>query len=187
MRASSAVWSVFAVALMALASCGPGPKPAPSAPAAPKSTPERASAAQRLFDQSTRDFHLPSAEATGTRRTTLLDGAAALYRQVLRDYPEQHHWCAQSQRSLGNVMAEQGDLAGALGQFDALSRHYPDEEWEILQAWKSAGDLLWLADLKDEARAHYRRIVERFDQPNRPQVYQLIVQAAKKRQAGPQP
>ncbi len=171
MRASSA-WLILCGALL-LAACN----------SVPKSTPQRAATAKLLFDKATKEFHLPSADAVGPLKAELLAAAASQYQQLQRDYPEQEIWCAQAQRSLANVRAEQGDLEAALKLYADIQRRYPNQEWEILQSWKSASDLLWQAERQEEARDHYRRIIERFDQPERPQVYKIIVQAAKKRLA----
>jgi hypothetical protein len=56
-----------------------------------------------------------------------------------------------------------------------VGEQYPQQNWEVLQAWKSAGDLLWDAGRKDEARQFYRQIVARFDQPDASAVVRTIV------------
>jgi predicted negative regulator of RcsB-dependent stress response len=62
-----------------------------------------------------------------------------------------------------------------------VGEQYPQQDWEVLQAWKSAGDLLWDAGRKDEARQFYRQIVTRFDQPDASAVVQMVVRVARNR------
>jgi tetratricopeptide (TPR) repeat protein len=145
---------------------------------------QRYEAAQSLFEQTTKVFHLPSADADGAERERLLAQAAAGYDELLRKYPDQSHWSAQALRSLGNVRAEQGRLDEAVGLYARVGARYPREDWEVLQAWKSAGDLLWEAGRAAEARRFYEKIVERFDSEPAPAVVQLIVRGSKSRLAG---
>src|SRR5262245_43021531 len=62
---------------------------------------QRYEAAKALFEQTTRNFHIPSVEAKGAERQKLLEQAAIAYQQLLQKYPEQDYWAAQSLRSLG--------------------------------------------------------------------------------------
>lgn len=142
---------------------------------------QRAAAAQALFDQTTKNCHVPAATARGAEQLRLLDQAARGYEQLLRRYPEQSNLCAQALRGLGHVRAAQTNLAQALTHYAAVAQRYPGEDWEILQAWKSAADLLWDAGRRDEAAKFYRQIVERFDGTNQPPVVQLAVKGAKGR------
>lgn len=147
-------------------------------------TPEqRASAAKALFDQTVKQYHLPSAEVTGAQRDQLLTQAAAGYEQLLRQYRDQPYWCAQALRSLGNIRAAQNRLDDAVQLYRQVGNRYPRQDWEVLQAWKSAGDLLWDANRKDEAREFYRQIVKRFDAAEAPAVYRVIVRSSQKRLA----
>jgi TolA-binding protein len=142
---------------------------------------DRAAAAKALFDQTVKQYHLPPAEARGTRRQELLAQAAAGYERLLKTFRDQPYWCAQALRSLANVRAEQGRHDEAVKLYWRVGEQYPQQDWEVLQAWKSAGDLLWDAGRKDEARQFYRQIVARFNQPDASAVVQTVVRAARGR------
>ena len=153
--------------------------------AAPKETPQqRAEAARALFDQTTKNFHLPSAEAHGAERDRLLAGAASGYEQLIKQYPEQTHACAQALRSLGNVRASQGRLDDAVKLYASVARKYPAEDWEILTSWKSAADLLAEAGRAAEAKPYYEKILARFDRPDAPAVVKTIVRGSRARLTG---
>jgi TolA-binding protein len=109
--------------------------------------------------------------------------AAAGYERILRQYPQQTNLCAQALRSLGNVRAAQGRLDDAVKLYAKVAQRYPGEDWEVLQAWKSAADLLWDAHRSTEAKTYYGRIVDRFDVPDAPAITKTIVQACRKRLA----
>ena len=145
----------------------------------PKQDP--AIAAKQLFDETTKLYHLPSADAKGAEQKRLLASAAAGYERLLRAYPGQTYWCAQSLRSLGNVRATQGRTAEAVQLYRRVGEKYPDQDWEVLQAWKSAGDLLWEDSRQAEAKTFYQQIVTRFDKPDEPPIFRIVVRAAKAR------
>lgn len=159
----------FLILLMLLTSCATPPNPA------------HTRAAKSLFESTARDYHFPSALATGTERNRLLNEAAAGYERILRQYPDQDEWCAKSLRSLANVRAEQNQLTVAVKLYASVAEKYPRQDWEVLQAWKTAADLLWDAGRPDEARPFYRLIITRFDQPTASAVVQTIVRAARRR------
>jgi tetratricopeptide (TPR) repeat protein len=142
---------------------------------------ERAEAAKGLFDGATKNFHTPSAQATGAEQTRLQDQAAAAYQQLLKQYPDQSYWAAQALRNLGNIRAVQTNVAEAVRLYSRVAEKYPGEEFEVLQAWKSAGDLLWEAKRPQEAAGFYQKIVARFDGTNQPSVVRLVVKGAKSR------
>lgn len=142
---------------------------------------DRAADARKLFEQTVKQYHLPSAEAQGASRQQLLKQAAAGYERLLKTYRDQPYWCAQALRSLGNVRAEQGKLDDAVRLYVRVGDHYPQQDWEVLQAWKSAADLLWDAGRNDEAGKFYRQIVARFDQPDAPPVIRTVVRVAQSR------
>lgn len=144
---------------------------------------EHFTAAKTLFDQTTKQFHLPSADAAGAARDKLLAQAAAGYEQVLRQYPDQSNWSAQSLRSLGNVCAAQGKLDEAVKDYARVAERYPREDWEIIQAWKSAADLLSDAGRLAEAKTYYQKIITRFDTPGASAVVKTIVRGSKSRLA----
>jgi TolA-binding protein len=79
------------------------------------------------------------------------------------------------------VRAEQGRLDDAIQLYASVADWYVHEDWEILQVWKSAADLLWDAGRQDEARKFYRQIIQRFDNAEAPAIVQSVVRAAKRR------
>jgi len=145
---------------------------------------ERETAAEELFNFTTRTFHIPSAEAEGAEQERLRLEAAKGYRTLLRKYPDQAVWAAQALRSLGNIEAARGDLDGAVKRFRAVGREYPGEGWEVLMSWKTAADLLWEAGRLEEAREFYQELVARFDDPEAPAVVRTVVRGSKGRLAG---
>ncbi len=150
--------------------------------ASSKQTPQqRSDAAKALFDQTTKAFHIPSAEAQGAARAELQRQAAAGYEQVLKKYPDQDYWAAQALRSLANIRAAQTNLDAAVKLYAAVGKKYPQQDWEVLMAWKSAADLLWDAGRRDEAKAFYQKIVSRFDVPDAPMVVKTTVRGSRAR------
>lgn len=145
---------------------------------------QRAQAAKDLFEQAVKLYHLPSAEAQGVGREKLLSQAGSGYGQLLKKYSDQPHWCAPALRSLGNIRAAQGRLPDAVKCYTRLEKQFPHEDWEILQAWKSAADLLWEAGRSEEAKVFYRKIIARFDQLEAAPIIQAMVRGSKKRLAG---
>jgi tetratricopeptide (TPR) repeat protein len=144
---------------------------------------ERYAAAKALFDRTTKSFHLPSAEAKASQKSQLLHQAAAGYEQLLDQYRDQSSWCAQAMRSLANVRAMQCRLDDAICLYARVEKEYPREDWEIVQAWKSAADLLWDAGRRNQAKEFYRKIVERFEAADSLTVVKSIVRGAKSRLA----
>ena len=145
---------------------------------------QRAAAAKELFEQTVKLYHLPSGEAQGMEREKLLAQAAAGYERLLKNYSDQPHWCAPALRSLGNIRATQGRVADAVKIYRRLEKQFPRDDWEILQAWKSAADLLWEAKQPEEAKVFYRKIVARFDQPDAAAIVKAIVRGSQSRLAG---
>ena len=145
---------------------------------------QRASAAQKIFEQTVKLYHLPSAEAQGAGREKLLAQAVAGYEQLLRKYSDQPRWCAPALRSLGNIRAAQGRLTDAVKCYTRLEKQFPHGDWEILQAWKSAADLLWEAGRPEQAKEFYQKIIARFDQPNAASIVMTIVRGSRSRLAG---
>ena len=149
-----------------------------------KETPQqRYDAAKSLFEQTTKQFHNPSATATGAERKSLHEQAARNYEQILRRYTDQTNWCAQARRNLGNIRAAQTNLDAAVKDYAAVAEKYPGEEWEVVQAWKSAGDLLWEANRREEARRFYQKVIQRFDGTNQPAIVRIVVRGARARLA----
>jgi tetratricopeptide (TPR) repeat protein len=164
--------SVLALALV-LVGCSPKTE-SPAPPAA---------SAQALFDRASTNFHLPSAQAQGAEKARLLEQAAAAYVELLTRQPEDAHWAAQALRNLGNVRAEQGRTNEAVKLYASVEQRYPQQRWEVLAALKSAGDLLWDASRRKEARMFYEKIVAQFDTPQATQVEKTILRGARVRLA----
>src|SRR5687767_5661778 len=118
---------------------GCGPKPVPPTAADPQ---QRYEAAKALFEKANREFHIPSAQARGLERAKLEDQAAALYANVARDYADQPIWAAQALRSLGHVHAARTNINEAVKLYAQVAEKFPQQDFEVLMAWKSAGDLL---------------------------------------------
>ena len=143
--------------------------------------PDAAAAAKELFDRITSDYHLPSADAQGAAKVKLLQQAAAGYESLLQQYPKSMPWAAQSLRSLGNIRNEQGQFESAIKLYASVETRYPSADWEILQSWKSAADLLWEANRHPEAKQFCQKIVTRFDTPHASAVVKTIVHASQTR------
>jgi tetratricopeptide (TPR) repeat protein len=139
----------------------------------------RAAEAKALFERTTKEFHLPSAVATGAEKRRLETEAVRGYQQVLEQYPEQEYWCAEALRSLGNVRAAQTNLNAALKCWSKVAADYPRQDWEVLLALKSSADLLWDANRRDEAKVFYQEVVSRFDRTNTAAVVRTIVRGSK--------
>jgi tetratricopeptide (TPR) repeat protein len=142
---------------------------------------ERAVEAKALFDRTTKEYHLPSAEAQGPKKEELLRQSIQGYESLVRQYPDQAVWCAQALRSLGNILASQGQLDKAVQYYEKVGAKFPAQDWEVLQSWKSAADLLWDAGRQAQAKAFYKRIVDRYDRSDATALCQLIVKGAKRR------
>jgi TolA-binding protein len=142
---------------------------------------ERAEAAKSLFEQTTKSFHIPSADAVGGEKTKLQAQAATGYEELIHKYPEQALYAAQAERSLGNIRAAQGKLDEAVRHYAAVGSNYPRQDWDVLMAWKSAADLLWESGRKEAAMPFYQKIVSRFDTADATSVMKLAVRASKAR------
>jgi tetratricopeptide (TPR) repeat protein len=110
--------------------------------------------------------------------------AAAGYQKLLRDYRDQPYWCAQALRSLGNVRAAQGKLDEAVKLYDRVAAQYPGNDWDVLQAWKSAADLLWEAGHHERAKIYDAKIIAKYGGAQEPAITELIVRTSKTRLAG---
>jgi tetratricopeptide (TPR) repeat protein len=143
-------------------------------------TPASHETARQVFDRTVREYHLPSAEASRAEREKLLAESATGYEQVLHLDVSDRPLCASALRSLGNVRAEQGHLDEAVKLWSQVGRQYPACDWEVLQAWKSAADLLWDADRQSDAVPFYRQIFERFRSAPSP-IMRTVARAASRR------
>lgn len=136
--------------------------------------------ARQLMERTVRDYHLPSAEAQGIARDKLLAQAASGYEQVLKLGRSDPWLCASALRSLANVRVEQGRVDEAVKLYSRVGDQYTTCDWEVLQSWKSAADLLWDAGRSGEAAAFYQKIVQRFGSDPSP-IVQTIARAARRR------
>jgi len=136
--------------------------------------------ARQIFDRTVREDHLLSAEVSGVEREKLLAQAATGYEQVLRLGGNDRPLCASALRSLGNVRAEQGRLDEAVKLWSEVGSQYATCDWEVLQSWKSAADLLWDAGRRDDATPFYRQIFERFRSAPSP-IMRTVACAAQRR------
>ena len=149
---------------------------------------QRYDAARVLYEQTTKNLHLPSASATGQEQQRLQTEAARAYEKLLKHYPEQEYWCAKALCNLGNVQAAQTNYAAALRSWSEVTTKYPRAEWEVLTALKSAADLQWDTGHQAEARVLYQKLVDQFDRTNAPAVGRTIVRGSRlKLQPPPSP
>lgn len=144
---------------------------------------ERSTTARALFEETTKEFHNPSAEAKAPEKARLLSEAARRYEQLLKEYPEEQNLGAQALRGLGHVRLAQGQTNEAVKFYSAVAEKYPAQDWEVLQAWKAAADLLWDAGQHGEAKKYYAKIVARFGKNDGPQIFQTVVRGSKARLA----
>jgi len=149
-----------------------------------QSSAEKYDAAKALFESTSKQFHIPSAEAKGTEKLRLQQQALAGYRQILNQHPDQDHWAAQALRNIGNIYAAQTNLTAAVQQYAEVELRYQNERWEVLMAWKSAADLLWDANQHNQAEQFYAKIVQRFDTPDAAQIIKMAVRGGKLRLSG---
>ena len=55
--------------------------------------------AKALFEHTSKYFHIPSAEASGTEKLRLQNLALSGYQQLLKEYPAEDYWVDWSMRS----------------------------------------------------------------------------------------
>ena|SRR5215204_4766318 len=163
------------LAMAALAGCSEKPK---------QTAEQRYASAKALFEKASRDYHIPSGEARGAERRRLEEQAAGIYAEVARHYADQPLWASQALRSLGNIRASQTNITEAVKLYGQVGELFPGQDFEVLMAWKSAGDLLCDARRQTEARIFYERIVARFDKPDALPIVQTVVRGCKGRLEG---
>jgi tetratricopeptide (TPR) repeat protein len=145
---------------------------------------QRYDAAKGLFEKASREFHIPSAQARGLERTKLEDQALAAYTDLARAYSDQPIWAAQALRSLGNIHAARTNLTEAVHAYAQVGEKFPRQDFEVLMAWKSAGDLLSDAGKSDQGKVYYEKLLVRFDKPDALPIVQSVVRGAKARLKG---
>jgi tetratricopeptide (TPR) repeat protein len=173
------VLALAALALGLLAGCGN--KPVPPTSTSPH---QRYEAAKVLFEKASREFHIPSAQARAAERTQLEDRAAVIYTELARQYSDQPIWAAQALRSLGNIHAARTNLTQAVRSYSEVAEKFPTQDFEVLMAWKSAGDLLSDSGKPAEAKAYYEKLMARFDKPDALPIVQSVVRGATSRLKG---
>jgi len=171
--------AICVVALGLLAGCSQTQTTCPF-----ESPQQRYDAAKALFEKASREFHLPSAQTRGVERTKLEDQALAAYTALVRDYSDQPIWAAQALRSLGNIRAARTNLTEAVDAYAGVAEKFPRQDFEVLMAWKSAGDLLSDAGRSAEATVYYEKLLARFDKPDALPIVQSVVRGAKARLKG---
>ncbi|MCX6923635.1 MAG: tetratricopeptide repeat protein [Verrucomicrobia bacterium] len=140
---------------------------------------QRYESARTLYEQTTKNLHLPSASAIGQEQHRLQTEAALAYQELLKRYPEQEYWCAKALCNLGNLQAAQTNYAAALRSWSEVATKYPRAEWEVITALKSAADLQWDSGHPAQAKALYQKLVVDFDRTNAPAVVRTIVRGAR--------
>lgn len=134
------------------------------------------------FKRIVRTYQVPASEATNDMdRAVLLDAAQEAFATLREDYPTARPWAAMALRQIGEILAQQGRRKEALATFAKVDVYYPNESWEVIQAWKAAGDLLWDSGMKREALPFYQDIVAKFDHPGQPEMFGTIVRIARDR------
>ena len=139
--------------------------------------------ARALFTNTMTRLHAPSADARGAERDRLLNEAAKGYEELLKNFPAESNLCAQALRALGSIHATRGNTNEAVRFYATVGGKYASEDWEVLQSWKSAADLLWDGGKRDEAKTFYAKIVGRFGNSDAPQIIQQVVRGSKARLA----
>jgi tetratricopeptide (TPR) repeat protein len=141
--------------------------------------------ARHDFNQVVRELHVPAGDATNdVMRGELLTNAVKGYLAIVQQYPDQPQWGAQALRSVANIHRAEGRRGEALAAYARIAHKYPGQDWEIIQAWKSAGDLLWESKMKELARDYYRQIVTAYGEVRDPPMFQTIADIARRRLAG---
>lgn len=140
------------------------------------------SKARYEFNRIVRTYHIPAAEATNAlERAALLDKAFLAYSALITNYPTARPWAAKSLLAVAELHAERGDLDKALNAYDLVPTLYPDDAWEVIQAWRAAGDLLWQRRQFAPALSYYLDLVRRFDKPDMSPAFSAHVRHARDR------
>jgi len=138
--------------------------------------------AQYEFKRIMREYVIAAGDATNELvRAELVEQAVQGFRLLRELYPDAQPWAAMALRYRANLHAERGERKEALATYAKVGVLYPDQDWEVIQAWRSAGDLLWTSGMRKESLDFYRDIVARFDTPGQPPMYETIVRIARDR------
>src|SRR5437867_1341618 len=145
-----------AICVVVITGCGRDATPLASAGRQQRGDPtQRYESARALFERASRDYHIPSAQARGEERRTLEQQAARLYGDVVTNYGDQPLWASQALRSLANIRASQTNVTEAVKLYAQVAERFPQQDFEVLMAWKSAADLLSDCGRHTEAKAFY--------------------------------
>ena len=135
-----------------------------------------------------RSSDVPAFDATNAvERVVLLDRAAREYHQLATDYADVPSWAAAALRREGQIHVERGDLKQGLSCFEQVGQRYPQEHWEVIQAWKAAADYLWTTRHRGEARLYYQQIVNTYGRPGQLPMFDTIVHVSRQRLAEKDP
>lgn len=146
----------------------------------------RESKARYEYNRVIRQYQLPALDATNAvERVAMLDQTAFELEAMARTYADVPQWAAAALRTLGTIHIQRGQLKDGLACFEQVGQRYPQEHWEVIQAWKDAADTLWETHHRGEARLYYRQIVNTYDRPGQPPMFATIVRVARDRLAEP--
>ena len=151
------------------------------------STPTRGAAARESkarfeYNRIMRELRVPAEDATNAvQRFPMLEQAAAAYEQFERDFRDQPRWAAAALRSLGQIQLSRGQTRLALDCFEQVGQRYPNEHWEVIQAWKESADILWKSEHRGEASVYYQQIVTTYGRPGQPAMFETLVGIARAR------
>lgn len=98
--------------------------------------------------------------------------------------PEQATASAAELFAQGNRHAMQTNIHAAVKLYAEVADRYPNQDFDVIMAWKSAGDLLSDSGQQAEAKLFYDKIITRFDKPEALPIVQLIVRGCKIRLSG---
>lgn len=134
------------------------------------------------YNRIVRQFQVPRGDSTNAlERAALLDKSLQELQNLRNEYPDATPWVAMALRQTGEIYVERGQEKEAVRAFTLVGVYYMGEDWEVIQAWKAAGDLLWSNGKKEAALPYYRDIVQRFARPGQPDLYDTIVRIAQDR------
>lgn len=134
------------------------------------------------YNRIMREYRVPAEEATNeVERVAMLDQVAQAYADFSQEYADVPRWAAAALRARGQIHVVRGQFQDALACFEQVGQRYPQEHWEVIQAWKEAADLLWETQHRGEAVLYYRQIVQTYDRPGQPPMFGTLVDIARSR------
>lgn len=118
------------------------------------------------FNRIVRAYEIPAREATNdTERAALLNEAIRAHRALVDTYPKVRPWAAKSLLAIADLYAMRGESDRAVEVYEQVALRYPDEDWEVIKAWRAAGDIYWRTREYHKALSKYFDLVRRFDRP----------------------